>query len=173
MSEWDSEIYDDPVGTRLLQQDSKTIAVNHAKMTDIGAYNLVKARNHDENPPVSVLVGGYITLLSHISGLTPDEMTKMLGLSEEAALTSGAAIYQLTRVPAIGEFRVRGYTTLPGGLRLKKGVEKDLGGFPPGQGAWQVVLTEAIPATLLCHVAVGQSFHPPMHPSTKKLYGLT
>lgn len=172
MDEWDSEIFDDPVSTRLSQEDPKVVAANHAWMTKFGAYNLVKVKNLDENPPVSTLVGGFITLLSHVSGLTPEQMTKMLGLSDKAALKSGAAIYQLSRVPAIGEFKVRGYTTLPGGLRLKEGVDKDPGGFPAGQGAWQAVLTEAIPATLFDQVGVGKVFKPPMHPNTRKLYGL-
>ena len=171
MAQADSEIYEDPVRTRLHQDDPDVVAANHAMMQKFGAFNLLRVVNLDQNPKVSTAMTGYIALLTHLSGKTPEEMTKLLGLNETRALTSGAAVYQLTRVPRIGEFKVRGYTTLPGGLRLKPGVKKDAGGFPPGQGAWQAQLTEAIPMRLIAQVKPGEPFKPPMHPNTKKMYG--
>lgn len=164
-------LHDDPDATRALQSSPKAIAANHARMTEWGAYNLVKVETLVGEPAVDRSVRGYITVLPAISQATPAEMVGILGLRAGVDLVTGAAIYQLQAVPTETGFEVRGYTTLPDGLRLKPGVTEDAHGYAPGHGAWQVRLTSAVPARLFAVVHPGKRFEPPLHPRVAALYG--
>lgn len=167
----DSAYHDDPEATRALQESAQAKDANLARMQEWGAYNLVKVHGLRDEVEPKIMATGYITVLAAISGKTPEEMVKTLGLRGGKDLISGAVVYQLTRVPTKDEFKVRGYTTLPDGLRLKPGIKADAGGYGPGHGAWQVTLTEGIEATQMAVVHPGKPFEPPLHPRTAALYG--
>jgi len=72
--------------------------------------------------------------------------------------SDGPAVYQLSRVPSMNEFAVRGYTTLVDGLRLKDD------GYRPGTGAYQIEILTPIDATLFAIVKPGERFKIPVHP---------
>lgn len=115
------DMYDDRAATRARQASPQAVAANHARMSEWGAYNLMKVRTLDEDATPDRPATGYITVLPAISGRTPEEMVKVLGLRTGVDLVTGAAIYQLEDVPGTTDFEVRGYTTLPDGLRLRQG----------------------------------------------------
>jgi len=59
-------------------------------------------------------VGGYFTCIRAVRGRTPEEMEDILGYAR-GYYKSGASIWKFDRLPALGEFELRGYTQLPGG----------------------------------------------------------
>jgi hypothetical protein len=167
----DSAYHIDPEATRALQESPQARASNLARMQEWGAWNLVKVESLGAVAPSDPKdVTGYISVLAAISGRTPKDMVEVLGLNEDTDLILGAVVYRLDRVPTGDEFVVRGYTTLPDGLRLRPGVRKDAGGYDPGHGAWQVRLVRPVPARLIAVVHPGTVFQPPLHPRTAALY---
>jgi len=153
----------DELRARLSQMDKEVIAANHHFMRGLGPGGLVRVFEPITAPEKKIFVKGYITTYRSLSGMTPAEMRKLLGLRINDLLT-GAAIYQLDYVPMIGTFLPRGYTTLPDGRPLRPGVKVDEAGYRAGQGAWQAVLIEAQPATLLAVLAKDERWQPGMHP---------
>jgi hypothetical protein len=166
----DSAYHSHPDATRALQDSVQARTQTLAKMHEWGAYNLLKVVTLSAAPVANKDVAGYITILPAISGCIPEEMVSVLGLNAESDLKTGAAIYQLLELPAPDGFQVRGYTTLPDGLRLKPGVKVDAGGYGPGRGAWQIRLTRPVPARLFAVVHPGNPFKPPLHPRVAALY---
>ena len=159
----DSRDARDELRARLAQMDPRIIAENHRFMQNLGPGGLVRVVEPVGTPPAHTFVRGYITTFSALSGKTPAEMRRMLGLRLND-LAFGAAIYQLDRVPMIGTFLPRGYSTLPDGRPLRPGVKTDEAGYWPGLGAWQAVLVEAQPATLLAVLGVTERWKPGPHP---------
>lgn len=155
--------YIDTQSTRDLQSDPKVVAANYAMLLRWGAYNLLKVKSFDGGAPSRITGYGYFTLLPAISGKTPQEMRRILGL-RKLDLSGGALIYRLSRVPRPNEFVVRGYTTLVDGLRLAPGRLQDGHGYRPGHGAWQGALTKGIPMTLVASLKPGMAFEPGLHP---------
>lgn len=167
----DSAYHEDPEATRALQESPQARASNLARMRHLGEHNLVKVVSLGPvAPPAEREVTGYITCISELSGCTPERMVRVLGLRPDRDLVLGAAVYRLDRVPTEDEFTVRGYTTLPDGLRLKPGVRQDADGYRPGLCAWQVRLDMPVPARLIDVVHPGTAFRPPVHPRTAALY---
>ncbi|WP_156323304.1 hypothetical protein [Bosea sp. AAP35] len=161
---------DDFVGsaeTRALQNSKAARESNYAWMLKWGAYNLLKVKARAEVTPK---VSGYITLLTHISGMTPRDMELALGL-RTGQLAGGADIYRLNNLPSEDGFNVRGYTTLVDGLRLKSDRKSDAFGYRPGQGAWQVELTTAVDATRIATLGPHDPFEPGLHPRVRAMYG--
>ena len=162
-----SDDYVDTDATRTAQSSPQVRDHCWQTMQRWGAYNLLKVIAKENSPPREKSVKGYICLLSSISGQTPDEIARNLGL-RTGQLGLGADIYQLVTLPNFGDFEVRGYTTLVDGLRLAPGLSQDTGGFRPGWGSLQIVLTEFVPARLFASVAPGQRFKPPIHPKYRR-----
>ncbi|PTM42717.1 hypothetical protein [Bosea sp. 124] len=157
----DDDDYSDPVMTRLMQRSPEAREANFAKMVMWGAYNLVKVTA----PTGGVLdhAAGYVTLQMEIREKTPLQIERALGL-KVGTLALGARIYRLKHLPHKEEFEVRGYSSLPDGLRLQEGKETDAAGYPRGQMAWQIRLTHAVQVDLVKTLRSGQSFVPGLHP---------
>jgi len=96
-----------------------------------------------------VPVRGYITSAKFVLGRPLDQVESILGLVP-GDLAAGAALLRLNRLPAAGEFELRGYTQTPAGEPYAGGA------YPPGQGANQWELFADIPATVLELVSPGQ-----------------
>lgn len=158
--------------TRALQSSADVVHANYANLVRWGAYNLVKVVGRSHEPAAqSRDVGGYLTLLQAISGLTPEQMRDLLGLRIED-LRHGALVYRLKELPAKDQIEVRGYTTLVDGAPLKPGLRSDAAGYRPGHGAWQITLKPdaRIPATLIAALGPSTPFEPGVHPDIAKLY---
>ena len=148
--------------TRRLQSQERLKAEHWARLNDLGAYNLVKVIE-PARAPQDGKVSGYFTVLTALSGLTPEQMRDMLGL-RVSDLANGADIYKLREVPGVNDFEVRGYTTLVDGLRLAPGLREDSAGYRGGWGALQYTLNVRVPAVFYAHVAPGEPFVIPVHP---------
>lgn len=161
--------------TRTLQASPDVIEANYANLVRWGAYNIVKVSNRDEVSPSSVAlttgVGGYLTLLTAISGYTPLEMRDLLGL-RITDLRHGALIYRLLDLPKRSEIEVRGYTTLVDGVELRPGLTQDRDGYRPGLGAYQITLKKGveIQATLIATLGPDSRFDPKPAPNIAALY---
>ena len=155
--------------TRALQGSERICRSNLADMERWGAYNLVKAVQRGVS--ASGGLSGYFTFMQSISGATPREMENILGL-QARQFGDGADIYRLSRVPQMGEFLPRGYSTLVDGLELRDGLKQDSSGYRPGYGAWQAVLTTRIAVELIVSLGPDTPFEPGIHPSLKSRYGV-
>lgn len=162
----DDEFYDDPVTTRLLQSSRQARDANFAKLLMWGPYNLVKVTA--ATGPLLEHAWGYVTLQSELREKTPLQIERLLGL-KAGTLSLGARIYRFKRLPEKDEFEVRGYSSLPDGLRLKTHRQADAAGYPRGQMAWQIRLTQACPVELAAQIRPGQLFAPGVHPDIQKL----
>lgn len=152
--------------TRALQASTMTRAENLRSMVRWGAYNLIKvvARGAPRED-----VQGYVTHQAAISGKSPREIETILGLRRDQ-LAEGADLYRLTQLPHIDAFLPRGYTTLVDGLELREGLSQDAGGYRPGHGAWQIMLTGPVPATRIASLGPDDVFEPGLHPDVARLY---
>ena len=114
-----------------------------------GLNSVVKVVRRSRGPLQEVR--GYVTQEKFIRGRNLTEIEKILGLPE-GELKEGANFMRLERLPAAGEFELRGYTNTPAG-EVYTG-----GGYPPGYGAPQWELTADIPAVPLKEVGRGGVF---------------
>ncbi|TFI57623.1 hypothetical protein E2493_13945 [Sphingomonas parva] len=132
------------------------IAIDAAlkRFAEWGAKNLIKVTNIG---PVQEELRGYFGFMQSVAGQTPSEISRTFGL-RETDLAQGAMIYRLARIPLENEFVVRGYTTLPDGLRLPEGQIKDAAGYRVGTGALQYALTKPFPVTYLGLLRPHQGF---------------
>ncbi|MCP4562588.1 MAG: hypothetical protein GY873_23345 [Bosea sp.] len=145
------------------RQNSHNVRIaNYAKMRNFGAYNLVKVVNLSKS--FDGTLEGYATFQAEISGKTPIEIEKALGL-KVGDLHAGCRIFRFLILPKFDDFLVRGYSSLPDGLP----VEHNAGAltYPPGQMAWQIVLTKPVPARLVATLKPGQRFIPGPHPNIR------
>ncbi|MBN9455075.1 MAG: hypothetical protein J0I54_00460 [Bosea sp.] len=166
------KFYIDPKRTRLLQASERVRKANLERIEFWGAYNLVKVldlgRAVSQNADGEIELGGYVTLQSELSRKTPKEIETALGL-RPGSLDQGCRIFRFRKTPTLNGFEVRGYSSLPDGLRLKPEHRADPHGYPRGQMAWQIVLTTPLPAILVSTLAPGQAFDPGRHPGIRYL----
>lgn len=138
------------------QLQSTRQAVDHAleTMREWGAKNIVKVT---EPGKISRHQRGYFTLLPSIAGKSSTQIATLLGL-RPGSLVNGAHVYRLLRLPAEGQFAVRGYTTLVDGARLPDGRTGDESGYQAGQGALQWEMLAPMPVEFIGMIEVGQVF---------------
>jgi hypothetical protein len=104
--------------------------------------------------PASDRVGGYFTQAKYVLGQTPEELEHRLGLPA-GELREGAIIQELSSIPRVEEFNLRGYTNTPGGQSYEAG-----GKYPPGSGIpqWQLREGVTVRANVIGEVGPGQPF---------------
>ncbi|MBU3002295.1 hypothetical protein [Paraglaciecola arctica] len=136
-------------------------------------YELVKIRSmnswklNTKNKLVKVVTSssnvgnrvGYVTQEKYIVGLTALQIERDLGLKPKM-LAGGAKIYELLKLPELGEFECKLSTCFPGGSVFEWKDVSDLefesrDFWPPGKGFPQWDITVSIPTrlirTLLAH----------------------
>jgi hypothetical protein len=148
-----SEYYDNMDATRALQESAAARQDNYRQMVAWGAYSLLKVC--PKGAPRTT-VANYITVQAALSGSTPRQMEKLLGLRAHQ-LAGGADIY-----------RLRQYSTLVDGLHLKAGLTQDAAGYRPGLGAWQITLIKDVPADRIATLGYDEVFEPGVHPKYRR-----
>ena len=154
------EYYENVDATRALQASASARQDNYKNMVAWGAYSLLKVC---QKGAPQTTVANYITVQAALSGKTPREMEKLLGLRLQQ-LSGGADIYRLLRLPDIDGFLPRGYSTLVDGLQLRAGLAQDAAGYRPGLGAWQITLIKPVPAQRIASLGYNDVFEPGVHP---------
>jgi len=96
-------------------------------------------------------VEGYFSSYKFISGRRLPEVERILGFPT-GYLQAGAYLYELTRLPCIDEFELKGYSQCPDGKPWTASSE-----YPVGAGApqWRIKRSYYIPAKLLAIVESG------------------
>lgn len=155
-----SKYYENIDATRALQASAAARQDNYRQMAAWGAYSLLKVC---PKGAARTTVANYITVQAGLSGKTPRQMERLLGLRVHQ-LVGGADIYRLRRLPDLDGFLPRGYSTLVDGLRLKAGLIEDAAGYRPGEGAWQITLIREVPADLIASLGYDEVFEPGVHP---------
>ncbi len=138
--------------TRVLQRSDAAYENAMKQMAQVGPRALLKIF------PAGVVVEGakgYFGKSAGMSGRSPQQIAKLLGLKPEK-YTKGANIHRLKQLPQKHQFEVRGYTHLPGGVALPAGKSADPGGYGPGEGALQWELINEVPMEFVRNLGPGE-----------------
>lgn len=138
--------------TRVLQKSDAAYENAMKQMAQVGPRALLKIF------PAGVVVEGakgYFGKSAGMSGRSPQQIAKLLGLKPEK-YAKGANIHRLKQLPLKHQFEVRGYTHFPDGVALPPGKSADPGGYGPGEGALQWELVEAVPMEFVCSLGPGE-----------------
>jgi hypothetical protein len=103
---------------------------------------------------------GYCTSFKFVAGRTPVQMEQVIGLRSGSKLAHGASIYRVVPLPTGGQFDLKGYTQLPGGMSTVDVGYQQHADYPPGLGAPQWDLARLGQGNLawLADVLPGQRF---------------
>ena len=107
-----------------------------------GTDALVKVIAADVTPDPARPIG-YCTEVKFLTGRTPAEIERAIGLRTDSKLIRGAIVYLVKPLPSPAEFHFRGYSQTPAGIPTTiKPAHPD---YPPGLGVpqWELTASQA------------------------------